>query len=143
MELIPNHRILQTLSTRLTLQPSIVQQLPLPPADLDHPTPQFLILSAYLVYLLLLNKHIRDDLLALVTIDLVEVLLQTGVGFSLVVDCVDRQQAILMQLVVLLDLVDFHDLHGGGYSFIMITIFGCRKSQEQTGDRKDGEGWIV
>lgn len=86
LKLTPNLNVLQTLSAGLTLQPSIIQQLPLSSSHLQHPIPQFFILSTYLLDLLLLDKDIRDDFLAFVTIDLVEVLLETCVGFSLVVD---------------------------------------------------------
>lgn len=85
-KLIPNLSVLQTLGAGLALQPSVIQQLPLPSPNLQHPSPQFFILSTYLLNLLLLDKDIRDDFLAFVVIDLVEVLLKTCVGFSLVVD---------------------------------------------------------
>lgn len=86
LKFIPNLSVLQTFCAGLTLQPSIIQQLPLPSPYFQHPSPQFFILSTYLLNLLLLDKNIRDDFLAFVVIDLVEVLLKTCVGFSLVVD---------------------------------------------------------
>lgn len=49
-----------------------------------------------------------------------------------------------MEFVVLLDFVDFHDLHEGGRLLIIITIyFSCRKDQGSIKDSGNERIWLI